>query len=109
MFGIFLCALMASDTLLARRLIQYFGTFHNPDCLWVRRSDFWVLLPEPIDPKQNVAVLARKTYFFQPKIMEDLPTDPRRLVAEAPWSVAEWAVALRCDNPRASVRVRFLG
>ena len=26
-----------------------------------------------------------------------------REVAEAPWSVAEWAVALRLDNPRATV------
>ena len=31
------------------------------------------------------------------------------LVAEAPWSVAEWAVALRFDNPRASVLVLVLG
>ena len=30
-------------------------------------------------------------------------------VAEAPWSVAEWAVALRCDNPRAAVVVLLLG
>ena len=30
-------------------------------------------------------------------------------VAEAPWSVAEWAVALRLDNPRATVLVRLLG
>ena len=30
-------------------------------------------------------------------------------VAEAPWSVAEWAVALRFDNPRATVLVRLLG
>ena len=31
------------------------------------------------------------------------------LVAEAPWSVAEWAVALRFDNPRATVLVLVLG
>ena len=30
-------------------------------------------------------------------------------VAEAPWSVAEWAVALRFDHPRASVPVLLLG
>ena len=60
--------------------------------MWVRRSDFWVLLPEPIDPNQNVAVLARKTYFFQPKIMADLPTDPRRL---------EWLEA-QCNRRLAS-------
>ena len=28
------------------------------------------------------------------------------VVAEAPWSEAEWAVALRFDNPRATVLVR---
>ena len=32
------------------------------------------------------------------------------LVAESqPWSVAEWAVALRFDNPRATVLVLLLG
>ena len=31
------------------------------------------------------------------------------VVAEAPWSVAEWAVALRFDNPRATVLVLVLG
>ena len=30
-------------------------------------------------------------------------------VAEAPWSVAEWAVAPRFDNPRAAVLVLVLG
>ena len=30
-------------------------------------------------------------------------------VAEAPWSEAEWAVALRFDNPRATVLVLVLG
>ena len=30
-------------------------------------------------------------------------------VAEAPWSVAEWAVALRFDNSRATVLVLVLG
>ena len=30
-------------------------------------------------------------------------------VAEAPWSVAEWVVALRFDNPRATVLVPLLG
>ena len=30
-------------------------------------------------------------------------------VAEAPWSVAEWAVAHRFDNPRATVPVLLLG
>ena len=29
-------------------------------------------------------------------------------VAEAPWSVAEWAVALRFDHPRATVLVLLL-
>ena len=33
----------------------------------------------------------------------DCEDDDRGLVAEAPWSVAEWAVALRFDNPRATV------
>ena len=32
-----------------------------------------------------------------------------REVAEAPWSVAEWAVALRFDNPRATLLVLVLG
>ena len=35
--------------------------------------------------------------------------DATEKVAEAPWSVAEWAVALRFDNPRATVLVRVLG
>ena len=35
--------------------------------------------------------------------------DKAELVAEAPWSVAEWAVALRFDNPRATVLVLLLG
>ena len=30
-------------------------------------------------------------------------------VAEAPWSVAEWAVAPRFDNPRATVLVLLVG
>ena len=30
-------------------------------------------------------------------------------VAEAPWSVAEWAVAPRFDHPRATVLVLLLG
>ena len=30
-------------------------------------------------------------------------------VTEAPWSVAERAVALRCDNPRGTLLVRLLG
>ena len=35
---------------------------------------------------------------------------PRIEVAESqPWSVAEWAVALRFDNPRATVQVLLLG
>ena len=34
---------------------------------------------------------------------------PLVVVAEAPWSVAEWAVALRFDNPRATVLVLVLG
>ena len=33
----------------------------------------------------------------------------REAVAEAPWSVAEWAVAPRFDNPRATVPVLVLG
>ncbi len=32
-----------------------------------------------------------------------------RKVAEAPWSGAEWLVALRFDNPRATVLVLSLG
>ena len=34
---------------------------------------------------------------------------PPGSVAEAPWSEAEWAVALRFDNPRATVLVLLLG
>ena len=39
--------------------------------------------------------------------------DPREaqwlsMVAEAPWSGGEWAVALRFDNPRATVLMRLL-
>ena len=34
---------------------------------------------------------------------------PTALVAEAPWSVAEWAVAPRFDHPRATVLVLLLG
>ena len=34
---------------------------------------------------------------------------PPGAVAEAPWSVAEWAVAPRFDNPRATVLVLVLG
>ena len=37
-----------------------------------------------------------------------LPPGPEE-VAEAPWSEAEWAVALRFDNPRAPVLVLVLG
>ena len=33
----------------------------------------------------------------------------RVAVAEAPWSVAEWAVALRFDNPRTTALVLVLG
>ena len=33
----------------------------------------------------------------------------QQLVAEAPWSVAEWAVAPRFDNPRATVLMLVLG
>ena len=40
---------------------------------------------------------------------EQPPGDRAGLVAEAPWSVAEWAVALRFDNPRATALVRLLG
>ena len=32
-----------------------------------------------------------------------------KAVAEAPWSVAEWAVAPRFDHPRATVLVLVLG
>ena len=41
--------------------------------------------------------VARKSVFLTTK------------VAEAPWSVAEWAVALRFDNPRATVLVLVFG
>ena len=33
----------------------------------------------------------------------------RRQVPEAPWSIAEWIVALRFDNPRVTVLVLLLG
>ena len=33
---------------------------------------------------------------------------PANEVAEAPWSVAEWSVALRFENPRATVLVLLL-
>ena len=36
------------------------------------------------------------------------PLDFRFHVAEAPWSVAEWAVALRFDIPRATILVLSL-
>ena len=39
----------------------------------------------------------------------NLWTDLWRAVAEAPWSGAERAVALRFDNPRATALVRLLG
>ena len=35
--------------------------------------------------------------------------EKKRKVAEAPWSVAKWAVAPRLDNPRATVLVLLLG
>ena len=38
-----------------------------------------------------------------------LPKIDAEKVAEAPWSVAEWAVALRFDNPRAVIPVLLLG
>ena len=38
-----------------------------------------------------------------------LPKIDAEKVAEAPWSVAEWAVALRFDNLRATVLLRALG
>ena len=43
--------------------------------------------------------------------MEKVGTERKELsdVAEAPWSVAEWAVALRFDHPRATVLVLLLG
>ena len=40
---------------------------------------------------------------FRPEPQEDAK------VAEAPWSGAEWAVALRFDHPRATVLVLVLG
>ena len=42
-------------------------------------------------------------------IIEDDSAVEKAKVAEAPWSVAEWAVALRFDNPRAAVLVMVLG
>ena len=39
----------------------------------------------------------------------DTQRDLAYLVAEAPWSVAEWAVAPRFDHPRAIVLVLLLG
>ena len=41
--------------------------------------------------------------------LERLQRKNAELVAEAPWSVAEWAVALRFDSPRATVLVLVLG
>ena len=38
----------------------------------------------------------------------DMIANPAK-VAEAPWSVAEWAVAPRFNNPRATVPVLLLG
>ena len=40
---------------------------------------------------------------------EWLRDEDELVVAEAPWSVAEWAVAPRFDNPRATVPVLVLG
>ena len=37
------------------------------------------------------------------------PAEVLEQVSEAPWSGAEWAVALRFDNPRATALVRLLG
>ena len=48
-------------------------------------------------------------------LLEEWTDDPElqnpkpQLVAEAPWSVADWAVALRFDHPRATVPVLVLG
>ena len=41
------------------------------------------------------------------KAVRDMLAAPE--VAEAPWSEAEWAVAPRFDNPRATVLVLVLG
>ena len=49
---------------------------------------------------------------LRPRALADVARGARRgrhPVAEAPWSEAEWAVALRFDNPRATVLVLVLG
>ena len=78
--------------------------------------------PEPIKPAHNQKLGHTHTHWAhggapgadepespkekkKKKKKEDEPTE----VAEAPWSVAEWAVALRFDNPRATVLVLLLG
>ena len=48
----------------------------------------------------------------EPTSAKDLPSAQRHVeveVAEAPWSVAEWAVAPSFDNPRATAPVLVLG
>ena len=60
---------------------------------------------------------SRKTGVFVAKVVRmparctSVGDERKRLsyeVAEAPWSVAEWAVALRFDHPRATVPVLVL-
>ena len=51
----------------------------------------------------------RCRHCFARSELDGLANDTILAVAEAPWSVAEWAVALRFDNPRATVLVLLLG
>ena len=55
----------------------------------------------------RVAALFGHDYLGRSVLQQALGVLPH--VAEAPWSVAEWAVAPRFDNPRATVLVLVLG
>ena len=59
----------------------------------------------PADLFFEATLLQAKNYDHIKLIMGE----KRHLVAEAPWNVAEWAVALSFDNPGATVPVRLLG
>ena len=62
-------------------------------------------LPPAVPPPP---VCADYFHLATPELSE-ADSDDFALVAEVPWSVAEWAVAPRFDNPRATVLVLVLG
>ena len=65
---------------------------------------------DPTDPHSLLRAGAHKaTCILSMMSAEDKKEEENTdKVAEAPWSVAEWAVALICDNPRATVLVLLL-